>query len=272
MASSKIWNNLLICPVCGEVLEQNGRSLHCLNQHTFDLAKEGYVNLYLSRGKQPKFLGDDKEMILARRAFLEAGFYAPLADMINQVVQENSQKNELLIDAGCGEGYYLGQLTAPMQKVGVDVSKTAVRLAAKRYANGRFIVSDIKQKLPFADGAAGGMLNIFAPRHVAEFRRVIRKDGFLLIVIPYANHLLTIRREYNLLDVQPDKRHLLLEQLFPHFVLEREEEVTIPLRLSATQLHHLIHMTPNHRHAEEIPPLKTEETTARFRVLLFRAV
>ena len=158
---------VLTCPFCLEALELESRTLICPNGHTFDIDKEGYLNLLRKR-----LPGDTKEMLQARRAFLEHGFYQPLSDAINTLVAERipSLQAISLLDAGCGEGYYLGCLQQALSEqtnrcVGLDISKEAIRMAAKRYPNIDFVVANLKEPLPLQDNTFQLILNIFAPRN-----------------------------------------------------------------------------------------------------------
>src|SRR5450755_1297199 len=163
---------LLTCPICTTQLVQSNNTLVCANAHTFDIAREGYVNLL--RKQLP---GDTKEMLAARRSFLERGSYQPLSNMLNQIsvtYLAASTSPVTILDAGCGEGYYLGRLQQsladrPLQCVGLDISKEAIRLAARRYKQACFVVANLKERLVLADGVLHMILNIFAPRNAAGY-------------------------------------------------------------------------------------------------------
>jgi SAM-dependent methyltransferase len=172
--------------------------LRCSNSHTFDIAREGYVNLL--RKKLP---GDTKEMLVARRDFLERNHYQPLSDMLNQLVHAylaTSSSPINILDAGCGEGYYLGRLQQyltdqhyQIQCIGLDISKEAIRMAARHYKQSCFVVANLKERVVLADDALHIILNIFAPRNPAEFTRVLVPGGLLLVAIPAPDHLLQLR-------------------------------------------------------------------------------
>src|SRR5450631_3289491 len=148
--------NLLACPTCNGLLEQDGNSLKCSNNHSFDISSEGYVNLL--RKKLP---GDAKEMLMARRDFLEQGHYQPLSDLTNDLIHTHmplSSSPHTILDAGCGEGYYIGRLQQYLlahnyqaQYIGLDISKDAIKMAAKRYKQVCFVVANIKEHLVFVD-------------------------------------------------------------------------------------------------------------------------
>ena len=130
-----------VCPVCGNMLSLDGNTLRCEKGHSFDRARSGYVNLLLSGGKHAKIPGDNKLMVASRRAFLEKDFYRPMADvMCEEAVRElENIPSPVILDAGCGEGYYTELLYQALRKagltpqlLGIDISKFAAEKAAKR--------------------------------------------------------------------------------------------------------------------------------------------
>src|SRR5690606_39275610 len=127
--------NLLMCPVCREALALEGKTWRCKsNNHSYDIAKQGYVNLHVVQHKHSKNPGDTPESVQARRSFLSAGFYAPLQQAVVAKIRELRIEN--LLDIGCGEGYYTNAMEAEaIQVVGVDIAKTAVQVAAKLNQN-----------------------------------------------------------------------------------------------------------------------------------------
>jgi 23S rRNA (guanine745-N1)-methyltransferase len=238
------------------------------------LSREGYVNLLLSGGKRPKIQGDTKEMLQARRRFLEAGHYAPLTQAVNETVAKwlTGQTAITVADAGCGEGYYLGQLqrTWPDETsyfFGVDVSKTAVQMAAKHYPNAQFVVADVWQRLPFSNASIGALLNLFAPRNPAEFARVLAPNGILLIVIPQPHHLQQLRDRLELLDIEAEKQQKVVAQLADKFALQAIQPITFEMKLDKPALADLVQMTPNYWHVntavqKQLSELAYERLTA----------
>lgn len=178
------------CPVCGEALTSTPKTLVCANRHSFDVAKSGYVSLLQtsSRGNH----GDNPQMVAARRAFLETGAYAHLRDAIGDLAERYATDGGTLLDSGCGEGYYtaavLERLGARMEILGLDISKSAVRLAAKRCKQGHFAVASAFH-IPVKDGSIDLLLQIFSPDSASEFARVLRRGGVLLECIPGRRHL-----------------------------------------------------------------------------------
>jgi 23S rRNA (guanine745-N1)-methyltransferase len=276
----------LICPVCDRSLARFENSFKCVQGHSFDIAREGYVNLLLAGKKQPKYLGDAKEMLQARRIFLEREYYQPLAGAIQAQIQPylaarlEQPQPAYLAELGCGEGYYLGRLKEwlpaawPLDYYGVDVSKAAIRLAARRYREINFVVADLKGKIPFATGSITLLLNIFAPRNGPEFERVLAQEGRLLVVIPGSHHLLDLPAQLKPLGMEANKRQRLVEQLSSAFRLLDEQRLNYKITLKSEDLANLIWMTPNYRHLapEQMAGLETAAAiplTVDFIILAF---
>lgn len=189
--------SVIICPYCKSPLVDSGaKSYVCENKHSFDVAKQGYLNLLPVNQKKSKDPGDNEMMIAARRNFLELGFYDPLIESIKSVVSEAldfTDKNIIALDAGCGEGYYsekaLNNLTGlNAEIIGTDISKYAVKNAAKQYKNNFYFVSSI-YNLPVADTSTDLILSVFSPVMAEEFKRILSKQGAVIVVSPAPNHL-----------------------------------------------------------------------------------
>ncbi|MCB9422660.1 MAG: methyltransferase domain-containing protein [Ardenticatenaceae bacterium] len=268
----------LTCPICHQPLKKVEGSLRCNQNHVFDIAREGYVNL-MTGHKRPKIQGDDKVMLAARRRFLGKGYYQPLSDAINEIVLAHFPgQNGVVLDIGCGEGHYLGQLRPHLPAgtctFGLDFAKDAARLAAKRYPASRFVVSDVNGRIPFADQSIHIMLNIFAPRNPAEFARVAVPGGRLLIVIPGPNHLRQLREELDLLDIEAEKQPRIVAQMAGLFTLQETQSLTFELDLPQPDLTDLVKMTPNYWHMTptkqaQLQAMPHFQTSAHFQILAF---
>ena len=198
----------LACPLDGAPLQRQGGSLRCADGHCFDLAAQGYVNLLPVQNKRSLDPGDSKEMVAARRRFLEAGHYQPIADAVAQAVLAGAAPGRTLtcLDAGCGEGYYLRQLTAaaaaearPLALAGLDISKWAVQAAAKRDGQdargaprAAWVVGS-NAGLPVLPGTLDRVLCMFGFPVYPEFARVLRRGGELLQVDAGPDHLRELR-------------------------------------------------------------------------------
>ena len=161
------------------------RGARCEQGHSFDRAREGYVNL-LPAGRLPGGpAGDDPAMLRARRALFDAGHYAPVQRAVAELVLAHSP--DVVLDAGCGEGSYLAAIEAPT-RLGIDVAKDGVRMAAQRHRNVRWAVAS-SYRLPLADATVDVVVSVFAPRPFSEFARVARSGGVAVIASPGPDHL-----------------------------------------------------------------------------------
>ena len=232
----------LICPICGGSLCREDRCYRCENRHSFDIARQGHVNLLPVQQKKSLHPGDTREQVLSRRAFLEAGFYAPIADTLCQTALELGAKGPIL-DIGCGEGYYSSRLAAAMSAdlTGLDISKEAVRCAAAKYKNALWICGTAAH-LPVPDHSAGVITSLFALTMAEEFRRVLASDGLYFQVLAAQDHLLGLK-----------------SIIYPELKLKEKDSVpelpgfrlvkTVPIRFEFTvageQVQNLLSMTPH---------------------------
>ena len=183
----------LICPVCGSVLERQPRQYVCGNRHSFDIARQDYVNLLPVQQKHSIAPGDTREQVLSRRAFLEAGYYAPIAQALISAAKQYGVSGEIL-DIGCGEGWYSAQLAEALgaNLTGLDISKEAVRCAAAKY-KGKLWLTATAAHIPVVDGSADLLTSLFAITLPEEFRRVLKKDGLFFQVLAAQDHLLGLK-------------------------------------------------------------------------------
>lgn len=186
----------LRCPICNHALQLNKQGLACENRHQFDRAKEGYFNLLPVQKKNSKEPGDAKEQLQARREFLEAGFFDPLKKLLQEIIPTNT---ETLLDIGCGEGYFtraMAEVLPAASVYGIDIAKAGVRLAAKsaRADNRQCYAVASSFDLPFNDRSLDVITRIYAPSKNSELYRVIKSDGFLVIVAPAEHHLMGLRK------------------------------------------------------------------------------
>jgi len=230
-----------LCPLCKQTLNLTDKRLHCANNHSFDYAKEGYINLLPVQHKHSKDPGDNKAMVNARRAFLDKGFYQPLIAKLTSLYQHLAELDLPVLDAGCGEGYYTHQHKNEKNKVyGVDIAKNAIRLAAKRYKQCFFSVGTLAQ-LPFKDDYFAWIFSIYAPLLEKEFTRVLKKGGYLLTVTPAENHLFELKS----LIYREAKKHDSQKQPINQLSLVLEERLNYTMNFqSSDDLINLLAMTP----------------------------
>lgn len=199
MSTKPAWR----CPNCQQALNDYGNYWQCANRHTFDVSKEGYVNLLLSSQKRSKEPGDNKNMVLARRLFLESGHYSPLVEGITDMISEHAKSTSSgnaknLLDLGCGEGFYLQQIMRTLEETllhyqGIDISKAAIQKAAKRKINAEFAVASTYQ-IPSMNNDQDVVLQIFAPSDIKEVKRALKPEGIWLLVQPGPEHLFEMKQ------------------------------------------------------------------------------
>lgn len=188
------------CPSCQAPLLADQRQWRCDNNHSFDISRQGHVNLLLAHHKRSRNPGDARAMLQARQRFLQRGFYQPLvremAGLINRHAAPGDRPRALL-DAGCGEGYYLRELAGLLPDSwrygGFDIAKDAVLMAARANRRQEYVCASSKN-IPLADATVDCVVSVFAPVRDAEVTRVLRPGGLLLMAGPGPGHLLEIRQ------------------------------------------------------------------------------
>ncbi|MEU1589031.1 putative RNA methyltransferase [Micromonospora sp. NPDC005710] len=253
----------LRCPVCGEPLaeatEGTARVLRCPRRHSFDVARQGYVNLLAGRAPH---VGDSAEMVTARADFLTAGHYDLISAALAKAATEAAGvvpptpdvgAYPLVVDAGAGTGRYLGAvLEALPDAVGLalDVSKPALRRAARAHPRAAAALADTWQRLPLADASTAVLLNVFAPRNGPEFHRVLDPAGTLLVVTPDTDHLAELVDALGLLRVDPDKADRVAGSLGGHFTLVSSTVHRAELALTRPDVATVVGMGPSAWHTD----------------------
>ncbi|WP_445116787.1 putative RNA methyltransferase [Acinetobacter sp. WZC-1] len=233
--------NLLMCPVCRQGLTLAGHSWRCVNNHHYDVAKQGYVNLHVVQHKHSKNPGDTVASVQARRAFLSAGFYATLQQAVVSRIGELRIEN--LLDIGCGEGYYTQAMQDQvMQCVGVDIAKNAIQVAAKLNRQVTWVVGT-GATLPVLDHCIDLCTSLFSPIPRQEILRVLKPKAWLMVVTPAPEHLFALR-EALFDEVRVHEPQKFIAQLQDDFELVDQQVVESELNLSNEHLKNLIAMTP----------------------------
>jgi 23S rRNA (guanine745-N1)-methyltransferase len=186
---------MLLCPVrgCHMALVREDRRLLCPRGHSFDVARSGYINLLQPQERRSKQPGDTAAAVRARRRLHDRGVTLPLLDGIAEILA--ASPSDIVLDAGCGDGFYLGSLARRIgfDAHGVDISIPAVYAAARRYPECEWIVANADRVLPYADRSFSIVLSITARMNAGEFRRVLGNDGRLLVAVPAPDDLIELR-------------------------------------------------------------------------------
>ena len=230
----------LHCPICGNILNKEERCYRCQQNHCFDVARQGYVNLLPVQNKRSLNPGDTRQQVLARRCFLEGGFYRPISDALNSLAEGCTGP---ILDAGCGEGYYSSRLAKHLnaELIGVDISKEAVRCAAASYKAATWLCASAA-RLPVADRSVGLVTSLFAMTDGAEFHRVLKPGGYFIRVLAAPDHL-------------PELKKVIYDQVFhkekegmtelPGFTLEKIVPICFTFTVEGQQVQNLLSMTPH---------------------------
>jgi 23S rRNA (guanine745-N1)-methyltransferase len=240
---------ILRCPVCGEDLSRADGSLHCRNGHSFDIARQGYASLIA--GVRPTS-GDDAPMVEARRRVLGTGIYVPIVAEVVRLATDQAPPPSAVIDAGCGTGNYLAAVIDALptaRGLGLDSSTYALRAAARAHPRAAAIACDLFGPIPVASASVDLVLDVFAPRNPAEFHRVLRPDGMLVVTRPTDGHLAQLRHHIKgMVGIDPAKEERLERTLDPHFEAMGTVSTEYTARLSPEEAADLVLMTPSARH------------------------
>lgn len=221
----------ILCPVCKKILIKSEGSYRCENRHTFDIAKEGYLNLNL---KNSKSTGDNPDMIRARKNFLEKGHY----DFLKEAVDSLLDADDSLVDLACGEGYYTRDFRC-RDKIGIDLSKSGLKIASKRDKSTLYLLNSIFHN-PLPDRCADKVVTIFAPIAEEEIVRILKDDGRFILVRPDVRHLIELKEA---IYDQPYLNETADVQL-KGMVRERQIAVSDRKLISKEDLRNLFMMTP----------------------------
>lgn len=264
--------SLFCCPMCGGALEKGEGACRCPVGHCFDVAREGYVNLLPANRRHSRAPGDDKEMAAARTRFLEGGWYGPLRDTLCRLAGQYAPASPVLLDAGCGEGWYTQALAEVARArggrtAGVDLSKPSVKKAARRCADGEFAVGTVYH-LPVAAASVDMLVNCFSPLAAEEFARVLRPGGIFLYVVPGPRHLWGLKEILYEKPYENEEKQEEYSGFRYREVVPVEGMFTLPDRQSIADL---FHMTPYYWKTprsgmERLKALDTLAVTEQFRV------
>ncbi|HEY7648231.1 MAG TPA: methyltransferase domain-containing protein [Methylomirabilota bacterium] len=226
---------VLLCPVrgCRQPLASADRRLVCPRAHSFDVARRGYVNLLQSHDRQSRHPGDSTEAVRARARLRAHGIERQFVEAIARLVAVGPESAAL--DIGCGDGAHVAAVVARTgcEGHGLDISVAAIEAAAREHPELRWVVANADRFLPYADGSFGAVLSITSRVNAAEFRRVMREDGRLAIVVPGPEDLIELRAAVLGEGVERDRTPRVIRACAPFFTLERRERLRGRERLDA---------------------------------------
>lgn len=259
---------LLRCPVCSAPLDgpAGPSDLRCGGGHAFDVERSGYLNL--RTGQARRVTGDTAEMVQARADFLGRGHYAPLTARLARLAslaltrpggadpeEIGAREPRLVLEIGAGTAHHLSAVVDACPRalgLAADVSKPALRRAARAHARIAAVAFDVARPWPLPDGSVDVLLDVFAPRSLSEMHRLLRPGGVLLLVTPGDDHLAELREPLGLVGIHPGKRARLAEDLAGRFSRLSSETLTRTLRLGADELAELALMGPTGHHTDAV--------------------
>jgi len=254
---------MLVCPVrdCHLPLVRDNRRVACERGHSFDIARSGYINLLQPQDRRSRKPGDSNAAIAGRRRLHDLGVMAPLLDAISEMIGLSS--DDTVLDAGCGDGFYLGTLARRFgfSGHGVDISVPAIEIAAKQYPECSWIVANADRFLPCSDDSFSLVMSITARMNPAEFRRVLRKNGQLLIVLPAPDDLVELRGRGR------DRTPRTIDACAPDFTLVKQTRVITAADLDAAAVRDVLNSIYRPMRAE---PVEAMRVTFSLDLLLFR--
>lgn len=277
----------LLCPLCqqplvfAEAAAAGPASLRCAGGHHFDAAKQGYFNFLV--GKGTVFEADSADMVAARYDFLDSGHYDALADALVEAVSPAlTGEAPLILDSGTGTGHYLRRVLDRVRQggrvgaVAMDISKFAVRRAARLNPEAVNLVADIWQPLPVPEHSLDAIMVVFAPRNAAGFARALRPDGRLVVVTPRPGHLSEVAAATGMLQIEQGKDERLAAQMAGHFDKVGVRDLDVVMDLNAKEVADLAFMGPAGHHldrsavAATLSAQSTTRVTAQFRITTFQ--
>lgn len=255
---------MLLCPVrnCHLTLVREERRLVCAHGHSFDVARSGYINLLQPQDRRSNQAGDTVAAMEGRRRCHDSGATAPLLNAITEIVAATPA--DAVLDAGCGDGFYLGNLArlTGCSAHGVDISIPAIDAAARRYPECEWIVANADRFVPYADRSFSLVLSITARMNSSEFRRILREDGRLLVALPGPEDLVELRGSGR------DRVDRTLETFAKEFAPLERRRVTATADLDATAVQDVLNSIYRPVHSQ---PVEAKRVTFSLDLLLFRA-
>jgi 23S rRNA (guanine745-N1)-methyltransferase len=265
----------ILCTVrgCARLLSRDERVLRCENNHTFDVARSGYLNLLQPQDRRSRNPGDTADAVAARRRFLDAGHAEPLVRAIVEALPLH--RGAAVLDAGCGEGHHLAAFHGAydIDAHGLDISVPAIDAAARRYRDCTWVVANADRFLPYADGSFWAISSITARLNEREFHRVLAPGGMLLIVLPGADDLVELREAILGEGIERDRVERTIGQFGPLFTLVRHQPLKLVAALDRAAIADVMsssYRALRTREREKLDALEAMNVTLSRDLLLFR--
>ena len=249
-------NGFLRCPVCGDDLSVMASGVCCGQKHSFDVARKGYVNLFL--GQQKGLY--DADLFRARQHVFRAGIFDPLVSLIANWIREQNYHSPFVLDAGCGEGSFLVRLYEHLGEatfLGVDISRDGIRQAASHCEPIMWCVADLAN-LPLATGSTDVILNVLSPANYSEFKRALRSGGRLIKVLPGEEYLQEIRQRLG--GLAPYSNDEVVEKLEEKANVRRSSMLCYQVDVDLDLWQAMVQMTPLSQHRQVSGDLPTSVT------------
>ena len=228
---------MLFCTVrgCGQPLTRTGNAYSCPQKHSFDIGRHGHITLLQPQDRRSRIPGDAAEAVHARRRLSDRGLFLPLLHAIRDLAALSPA--DTVLDAGCGDGYYLGTLAehTGCQAHGIDISQPAILAAARRYPHCQWVLANADRQIPYGDQTFSLVLSITARRNAPEFHRVLRPTGRLLLAIPAPDDLIELR------GPSRDRIPVAVADFAPHFTLAAQRRATTTADLDAAAVADVLH-------------------------------
>ncbi len=236
------FKSMFACPICHSPLKvMESKSLICINHHTFDFTKQGYIN-FTNRPVNTKY---NKELFEARRNLIVDGFFKPLSREIARIINAHSGNTISILDTGCGEGSHLYNICGIIDKdvvgVGIDISKEGIRSASKSYNDKIWAVADLANT-PFQDETFDVILNILSPSNYTEFNRLLKTNGAVIKIVPQSGYLKELRER--IFENRPYSNVDTIKKFHENFQFVESKRLTYTKRLEKSSINWLVQMTP----------------------------
>lgn len=240
---------LFSCPICSEEMEVfDDGNIQCNNRHNFTIAKQGYVN-FLTKNVQTMY---SKSLFESRKKVIEYGLYNEMQHQIANLIDSSAHR---VLDTGCGEGSHLVRICNLLQQkvigIGIDIAKEAIITAAKFYEDKIWCVGDLANS-PFQKDSFDVILNILSPANYDEFKRLLKKNGKVIKVVPRSNYLIELRKQvFTNTEREDYTNEQTVIRFYEQFSKVEKHSITYRVPLNKEMIPHLLKMTPLSWHLEQ---------------------